>query len=65
MQVLEVFQDVPKSPPRTHNIRVPWLDDAGVCVPEISHEMEDPYSICDNVKGFPLGHSLLAMQEVA
>ena len=51
--------------PRPHVIRVPWLSDVGVCVPELSDEREEPYAICDHGQGDPLGHSFLAMQEVA
>ena len=32
---------------------------------EISDEREEPYAICDHGQGDPLGHSFLAMQEVA
>ena len=46
-------------------IRVPRLSDTGVCLPELSYQGEDLYTICNHGKGVPLGHSLLAMQDVA
>ena len=50
--------------PRPRVIRIPRLCNPGVCLPELSYEGEDPYATCDHDKGVPLGHTLLAMQEV-
>ena len=62
---LEVGQYVTKTAPRLRVISIPWLCDAGGCILERSGDKEDPYTISDHGEGVPLGHVLLAMQEVA
>ena len=52
-------------PPRPHVIRVSCLGDAGVCVPELFDKKEDTYAVYHYGSGVPMGHALLAMQEVA
>ena len=46
-------------------ISVPWLSDPGVGAPKLPDEGEYPNAICNHGWGLPLGHTLLAMQEVA
>ena len=57
--------DVPEFTTRPRVVYIPWLCDAWVVSPEVPDEWEDPYAICDHGKGVPLGHALLAVQEVA
>ena len=52
-------------PPRPRVIRIPRLVDLGMVRPEDPYEGEDPDAISDHGKGVPLGHALLAVQEVA
>ena len=61
---MKVGQDVWEisSPPLV--IRVPHLCYAGVWPPKLPYEEEDPYAIGDHGKGVPLGHALLAVQEL-
>ena len=56
--------DVPKLSPLPRFICIPRLRDMGVVSPEVTDEREDPYAICDHGEGVPLGHALLAVQEV-
>ena len=53
-----------KFPPRPRIIYVPRLCYPVVCSPKISYEGEDPYAIGDHGKEVPLGHTLIAVQEV-
>ena len=48
-----------------HIISVPWLSELGVGVLKLPDKGEDNYTIRNHGKGVPLGHALLAMQEVA
>ena len=60
-----MFQYFLELPSRPCVISVPWLSDPGVDAPKLPDEGEDPYVICNHGKGFPLGHAILAMHEVA
>ena len=57
-------KDVFELPPYLRVIRIPRLYDAGVGSPKLPDEGDDPDSICDHGEGVPLGHALLAVQEV-
>ena len=46
-------------------MRIPRLRDLGMVSPEDPYEGEDPDVIINNGEGVPLGHALLAVQEVA
>ena len=52
-----------KFPPIPRVIRVPRMCYLGVCPPKLSYEGEETYAIVNNVKGFPMGHALLSVQE--
>ena len=45
MYVSEVYQYVSKNTPFTHVIKITWLWDPRVCIPELSGEREYPYTI--------------------
>ena len=45
-------------------VRIPRLRDLGMRGTELTDEREDPYAVCDHVKGTPLGHALLGVKEV-
>ena len=45
-------------------VRIPRLRDLGMRGTELTDEREDPYAVCDHVKGTPLGHALVGVQEV-
>ena len=65
LEVPEVSHDIAKCPPRPRVIRIPWLVDLGMVHPQDPYEGEDPDAISDHGEGVPLGHALLAVQEVA
>ena len=52
-------------PPRPCIVCILWLRDLGVVLSEDPYEGEDPDAIRNHGEGFPLGHTLLAVQEVA
>ena len=45
-------------------IRVTQLCYSGMCPPKLPYEGQDPDVIGDHGEGVPLGHALLAVQEV-
>ena len=57
-------QYVYELPSSLHIIRVPRLCDAGVEPLNLPNEGEEPDAIGNNGEGVPLGHALLAVQEV-
>ena len=65
LKVPEVVQYLLERPSCPRVISVPCLSDLGVVVPKFPDKGEDPYAICNRGKGVPLGHALLAMQELA
>ena len=65
LEVPEVGHHRPKFRPRRCIVCIPRLGDLGMVCPEDPYEGEDPDAICDHGKGVPLGHALLAVQEVA
>ena len=60
-----MLEDVAKLPACPLVIHVPLLYNAGVGAPKLPVDGEDPDAICKHGEGVPLGHSLLAMKEVA
>ena len=54
-----------KIPFQSGIICVPWLRDLGVRGAELTDEWEDIYAIGNHREGPPLGHALIAMQELA
>ena len=65
LEVPEVSHDITKLSPRPRIIRIPRLGDLGMVLTQDPYEGEDPDTIIDHGEGVPLGHALLALQEVA
>ena len=51
-------------PPASASSKKTCLCFAGVCPPKFPYERDYPYVIGDHGKGVPMGHALLAVQEV-
>ena len=64
LEILEVCKYVPKNTTRPCVIGIPRLGYARVCILGILDEREDTYDILNHIQGVPLGHNLLAMNEV-
>ena len=65
LEVSEVSHDLFKLPSRRRVIPIQWLRDSGVSSHEIPDKGEDPFALCNHGERVPLGHALLAVQEVA
>ena len=59
-----MFQYLLELSSRPRVIIVQWLSDPGVVALKLPDNREDLYAIYNYDEGFPLGHTLLAMQEV-
>ena len=64
LQVPKMRQDVRELSSRPRIICVPQLCYAGGCTLKLPYEGGDPYAIGYHGEGVPLGHSLLALQEL-
>ena len=64
LEILEVFQYLLEPSSRPRVIILPWLSDPGVGALKFPDNGEDLYDIYNYGKGVPLGHTLLAIQEV-